>query len=178
MTQTRKTLKAFVFARPEDPLCPVTTFKKYASKCPSGGKSFYLHLTYAMTSAVSYSRRVSPTTGTCWKRSAKWVSTNYSLWSTSVGWLSNTSLEPHQIMMPTDHWCEGSLHVTAGETRMEPDKQWLLWPVLSCQTSSFKHHFLNLPTSLSKFTIKGNVEFNFWIVWCKIPINSVVFLLT
>lgn len=108
----------------------------------------------------------------------EWVSTNYSLWSTSVGWLSNTSLEPHQIMMPTDHWCEGSLHVTVGETRMEPDKQWLLWPVLSCQTSSFKRHFLNLQTSLSKFTIKGNVEFNFWIVWCKIPINSVVFLLT
>lgn len=31
--------------------------QRYASKCPSGAKSFYLHLTYAMTSDVSYSRK-------------------------------------------------------------------------------------------------------------------------
>lgn len=47
-----------MFARPGDPLCPMKSFKKYLSKCPSDAKSFYLHpkRSINVTSDVWYSR--------------------------------------------------------------------------------------------------------------------------
>jgi len=47
-----------MFARPEDPLCPVKSFKKYISKCPPDAKLFYLHpkRSITMASDVWYSR--------------------------------------------------------------------------------------------------------------------------
>ncbi|XP_008300129.1 zinc finger MYM-type protein 4-like [Stegastes partitus] len=35
--------RGFMFAKPGDPLCPVTSFKKYVSKCPNDATAFYLH---------------------------------------------------------------------------------------------------------------------------------------
>lgn len=52
----KENLRGFMFARPEDPLCPVASYKKYVSKCPSDAKSFYLHAKRAVATGVWYSR--------------------------------------------------------------------------------------------------------------------------
>lgn len=39
----REQLRGYMYAIPEDPLCPVQSFKKYMAKCPADAKAFYLH---------------------------------------------------------------------------------------------------------------------------------------
>lgn len=50
----KENLRGLMFARPEDPLCPVASFKKYIFKCASDAESFYLH---PLASDVWYSRK-------------------------------------------------------------------------------------------------------------------------
>jgi hypothetical protein len=52
----KENLRGFMFARPDDPLCPVESFKKYIAKCPSDAKSFYLHPKRTLSSGVWYTR--------------------------------------------------------------------------------------------------------------------------
>ena len=52
----KENLRGFMFARPEDSLCPVASFKKYISKCPSDANSYYLHPKRALASDVWHSR--------------------------------------------------------------------------------------------------------------------------
>ncbi|KAK0138061.1 hypothetical protein N1851_025724 [Merluccius polli] len=149
-------LRGFMFARPGDPLCPVKSFKKNISKCPPDAKSLYLHPKRSITVAsdVWYSREPM---GVGLSR----VYINHSLRSTAVGHLSDAGLETRQIMSVTGHCCESSLREWSNilsslnvpsSGRSEPQ-------TLNLRPSNAT--MMDMPISLSNFTINGNVAFNF-----------------
>ncbi|XP_023819623.1 uncharacterized protein LOC111948906 [Oryzias latipes] len=174
----KQNLRGFMFARPGDPLCPIQSFKKYISKCPPDAKSFYLHPKRSVTAAaeVWYSREPMGVNylGAMLKKISEEVGlsqiyTNHSLRSTAVGRLSDAGLESRQIMSVTGHRCESSLQAPSLQERRE-------WSnILSSRnvaTSSGQgpqkvhigpsnSNMMDMPVSLSNFTINGNVEFNF-----------------
>ncbi|XP_047460232.1 zinc finger MYM-type protein 4 isoform X2 [Mugil cephalus] len=132
----KKNLRGFMYARPDDPLCPVQSFKKYISKCPPEAKSFYLHpkRSVAVASDVWYSREPMGVhyLGDMLKKICEEVRlprlyTNHSLRSTAVGRLSDAGLETRQIMSVTGHRCERSLEAhSAPSVQERPERSNIL----------------------------------------------------
>lgn len=180
--------RGFMFSTPTNRLCPVKSFKKYITKCPSDATSFYLHPLRLPQEELDgrecwYSREPMGVNylGNMLPRISELVGlpkryTNHSLRSTAVQMLSQAGLESRHIMSVTGHKSETSLR-SYWAPSVKERKKWSM--ILSENVSNDtenkatdngseeatnftdQHTAVDLPFSMSNFTINGNVQFNF-----------------